>query len=1040
MPKVQKPAAGEVVRSPSVIQPQAPARKPQVASATPSRDQFAAARPQRPSAATPVTTVAAPVVRQVTFTYDAGSHQGLQNLRLKGSFDKQTGAFDAAWGGGDSVPMKPLGDGRWQVTLPIADDGLAHDWRWGVIADGPTGQGQWAVMGEDSLPFEVGAKASAAPSYAPTTYDRMGAQKLANGDLGFRFWAPDAKAVSVKVTDALGRSKTFTLKGQPDGTWATTVPGGFAKLAGTSYCYQVTTAEGATVNRPDPYAREMQGEQRGLSREFIDVRTGAEVNPFFVQPDLAAKLVAKYGSFDAAPAAERVAAINASRAEFMRFEIDGAPSHVRADLVFTDERGHQLTKAELLARLGGPIDSKLDPSLATKLRGGQFDDLWSRHCDDSGAIHLTNEDGTWTSFVNNPERLVGLHYEFRCYDADAQGKLRLVGDTNADGALSRTERQATAENDPWDNTIGPSSGVSFRNSVITDPSAFTFTHDAAPRETDHAKWVIEQVHVGSFLGSAEDSNRSTLKDLQAKLQYFKELGVNTIELLPTNEVEGTRDWGYMGANSLATEASLGFEDDSGKWVSGTEALKRFIDAAHGLGLNVMNDVVYNHIGGDNNFLWNVDGNANPYFNWSTDPAHPVTKDTPWGAMPAYNNPHVKQFFVDHAVSQVAELHFDGLRFDFTQPIKDSALGGAAGWDLLREINRQVHYFNPKVFTAAEQFDYDPNMTRPSQPQGAGGGGFDAQWYTQFQHLLVHDNGNPSIIQQAVAGQRTDIDRFMNMLTNPSGLSAWGNAVTILSDHDEVGNAERTVNVADQNAAGAPPQWARNLTRLAAGLGFLSPGIPMFFQGDESMAQNGFKWGTPETWNLGWDWRAQGQDWKWDSLTFNDAQRELYERLAGLAPAARAADPAYVALTAADKQVCDALCALSPTERQTAALNIERKQTFEFYRDAIALRESAPAFAADASVSRLYTHNDDSVMAFERKKGDSDFVVVGSLNRGGLAGYRVPLPPGQWKQVFTSDSVRYGGATASLAPGTVGGGSTAVDLPAGGYVVFQKVGP
>lgn len=975
-----------------------------------------------------------PVVRNVTFTFDAGNTP-LTNLQLKGSFNKTTGEFDPNWGGGDAVPMKPLGDGRWQVTLPISDDGQVHKWQWGVVADGPAGKGQWAVMGENPLSFDVGPDAATTPSYAPTTYSRMGAHKQPNGDLSFQFWAPDAKAVNVKVVDQKGNLKRYTMKENADGTWSANVPNGFSKLEGMSYSYELTTSEGTKVDRPDPYATTMQGEQRGLSREFIDVRTGKEVTQYFVQPDLAAKLAAKYGSYDAAPQAEKDAAMAASRAEFMRFEIDSDPKAAKADLVLTDASGHQLTKAELLAKLGGAIDSKMDPSLATKLRGGTYNDLWSQNVDADGTIHLTNEDGTFNTFVNNCPALEGLHYTFKTYDQSG----KLLGDSNHDGKLSSTEAKGLADNDPWDNTIDSLSGITFRNSVITDDSTFQFKNDQVPRETDHRKWVIEQVHTESFFASPDDSRPGTLQDLTKKLQYFKDLGINTIELLPTNEVEGNRDWGYMGANSLATESALGFQNAHGQWVTGTEALKEFIDAAHGMGLNVMNDVVYNHVGGVDNGLWNLDGKNNPYFNWSTTPGQIVNKDTPWGAMPAYDNPKVSQFFVDHAVSQVTDLHFDGLRFDFTQPIKDPSQGGQAGWDLLRNINRQLHFYNPNVFTAAEQFDYDPNMTKPAQDNEQGGAGFDAQWYTQFQHTLVHDNGNPSIIQQAVNGQQTNMDAFVNMLTNPRGISGWQNAVTIISDHDEVGNGQRTINVADSNAQGLPSQWARNVDRFAAGMGFMSPGIPMFFQGDESMAQNTFQWGEPSTWGLGWDWQKTGQSWNWNQLTFNDQQKATYERLAGMQPQERTNDPAYKALSVADKQVCDDLCAMSPKDRADAELNIARKQTYEFYQDAIKLRQSNPAFDADAQVNRIYTHNDNSVLAFERKKGDSDFIVVGSLNKNSQQGYQVPLPPGQWKEVFNSDGAKYGGGNVGNFGATLTGGNTPMNLPAGGYIVLQKVG-
>ncbi|HEX8440740.1 alpha amylase C-terminal domain-containing protein, partial [Archangium sp.] len=412
------------------------------------------------------------------------------------------------------------------------------------------------------------------------------------------------------------------------------------------------------------------------------------------------------------------------------------------------------------------------------------------------------------------------------------------------------------------------------------------------------------------------------------------------------------------------------------------------------------------------------------------------RDTPWGAVPAYSNPKVKQFFVDHAVAQVEELHFDGLRFDFTEPIK--GVGGKDGWELLREINRQVHFFNPDVWTVAEQFDYDPGISRPSQKDGTGGG-FDAQWYTEFQHRLVNDGGGkPGLIQAAARGLKTDMDAFVSMMTSPRGLDGWKKALSIISNHDEVGNAQRTLNTAEgEKPTETPDQWSRSAARFAAGMGLAGPGIPMFFQGDEFGAQNDFRWGNPSTWDSDWSWESLGKDWNWDKVTFDDARKATYERLFSLPPEARAKDAGYQGLTAEDRKVFERLAAMSGEQRTEAMEDITRRQSFHFYRDAIALRQSSPAFRADAEVQRVHTHNDDAVLAFTRKSGNEEYLVVGSLNRKNLEGYTMPLPPGRWKEVLNSDAAVYGGSNFGNFGAEVSGGNTKVNIPAAGYVVFRK---
>ncbi|MCY1034446.1 alpha-amylase family glycosyl hydrolase [Corallococcus sp. BB11-1] len=949
--------------------------------------------PVRPGAS-----VEKPVTRTITFTYDAGPHNQLTHPKLKGSWDAD-GRFSAQWSGG-GIPMKPLGNGKYEATVKVADDGLARNWEWGVSVDGPSGKDQWAVMGEGNLKLDL-SKPTA--SYSPTTYHQMGAQRSGQ-DVSFKFWAPDARAVQVKVTDKQGQQQRIPLTRDEGGNWTAQAKGAWSQLEGKSYVYEVVDSTGATSDRPDPYARRMMGEQRGLDRLFLDPMRGQEVNRYF-------------------PGAT----------ELMRFDVDDAEDADSAYLVLKDGDGNPLDKAQLQERLG-----TFDETLVDKLRGGAANsDFWSRNVTDDGRIKMKNQGGAWTALVNDPSKLEGLRYEFQVFDKDAQGKLHLRDDVNSDGKLSQAERIASSENDPWSDLITVGSGVDFRGSIFTDPTTFQFKNDNVPREKDPSKWTVYQLHAGSFLGQAGNANRSTMEDLLKKLDYFKELGVTTLELLPTNEVEGSRNWGYLGVNSLAAESSLGFEDDTGQWVEGDEALKRFIDAAHGKGLNVVSDVVYNHVFGDHNGLWNVGGPSNPYFNWSKEPGKFEQRDTAWGAVPAYNTPQVKQLFIDHAVQQVQELKFDGLRFDFTEPIKGT--GGKDGWEMLREINRQVHFVNPDVWTVAEQFDYDPSISRPAQADGTGGG-FDAQWYTEFQHRLVNDNSKPGLVQAAARGLKTDMDAFVNLMTAPRGLDSWQKALSIISNHDEVGNAQRTMNTAEgENATDFPDQWTRGAARFTGGMGMAGPGIPMFFQGDEFGAQNDFRWGNPSTWDSDWSWQDVGKGVDFGKVTFNDATKATYERLFTLSPDAQAKDAAYKAFSADDRKLFKEISSLPASERKDAMLDVTRRQSFNFYKDAIGLRNSSPAFSAAAEVKRVYTHNDDSVLAFTRKSGNEEFLVVGSLNKKNLDGYTLPLPPGQWKEVLNSDAGAYGGGNFGNFGATLNGGNTKVNIPAAGYVVMKRVG-
>ncbi|MFX8516168.1 alpha-amylase family glycosyl hydrolase, partial [Acinetobacter baumannii] len=83
-----------------------------------------------------------------------------------------------------------------------------------------------------------------------------------------------------------------------------------------------------------------------------------------------------------------------------------------------------------------------------------------------------------------------------------------------------------------------------------------------------------------------------------------------------------------------------------------EALKALVDTAHGLGLMVFLDVVYNHFGPDGNYLGAY---AGPFFRTDVP--------TPWGAAIDFRVPQVRDYFTQNALYWLQEFRFDGLRLD-----------------------------------------------------------------------------------------------------------------------------------------------------------------------------------------------------------------------------------------------------------------------------------------------------------------------------------------------------------------------------------------
>ena len=128
----------------------------------------------------------------------------------------------------------------------------------------------------------------------------------------------------------------------------------------------------------------------------------------------------------------------------------------------------------------------------------------------------------------------------------------------------------------------------------------------------------------------------------------KDIGITLIEMMPVAEFPGEFGWGYDGVDLFAPTRLYGRPDD----------LRRFVDAAHGLGIGVILDVVYNHFGPDGNYLACF---SDDYFT--------ERYENEWGDAINFDGPDagpVREFFIANAAYWIDEFHFDGLRLDATQ--------------------------------------------------------------------------------------------------------------------------------------------------------------------------------------------------------------------------------------------------------------------------------------------------------------------------------------------------------------------------------------
>jgi maltooligosyltrehalose trehalohydrolase len=345
-------------------------------------------------------------------------------------------------------------------------------------------------------------------------------------------------------------------------------------------------------------------------------------------------------------------------------------------------------------------------------------------------------------------------------------------------------------------------------SEVIDPDASPW-QDGAWRGIALPGQVIYELHLGTF------SPEGTWAGAIPRLTDLVRTGVTVVEVMPVADFPGRFGWGYDGVDLFAPTRLYGRPDD----------MRRFVDAAHGLGLGVLLDVVYNHIGPDGNYLKQF---SERYFS---------DKHTEWGEALNFDGPDsgpVREFFSANGAYWIDEFHLDGLRLDATQCIRDDSAE-----HILATIGRAARGASRgrNIILVAENEAQHVRLVRPLEQ---GGYGLDGLWNDDFHHsahvaLTAHAEayyrdylGKPQEFVSAVKygylfqGQRYAWQKQQRG-TPSFGLSPAA-FVTYLENHDQVANSGRGLRLFQLSSPGR--------IRALTGLLLLGPGTPMLFQGQE----------------------------------------------------------------------------------------------------------------------------------------------------------------------------------------------------------------
>ncbi len=269
---------------------------------------------------------------------------------------------------------------------------------------------------------------------------------------------------------------------------------------------------------------------------------------------------------------------------------------------------------------------------------------------------------------------------------------------------------------------------------------------------------LKQAEIYEF-NTATATKEGNFEGVKKLIDRIKPMGFNSIEIMP---VENTYsfNWGYDGVDKMAPSEKLG----------GPDGLKELIDYAHNKGINVIMDMVPNHIGPDGSAL----GRTGPYIKGPNAFGDAFNFE-------GENSKYVRDFIVNEAINWIDNYHCDGLRLDMTKFMESDST--------MKQIAKEINYHCPEAFLIAEDGRNDERVTKPLteidtdekshvnsieniEDANLDELGFDSEWAFSYYHAL----------KDAMYGS-SDMESLNEACNNAQ------NNVKYVMSHDEIGNFE-----------------------------------------------------------------------------------------------------------------------------------------------------------------------------------------------------------------------------------------------------------
>lgn len=409
---------------------------------------------------------------------------------------------------------------------------------------------------------------------------------------------------------------------------------------------------------------------------------------------------------------------------------------------------------------------------------------------------------------------------------------------------------------------GPDPSYNFEAELIDPYARATTAHDgrgiiikdsidiASPPNFSIDEAIIYEMHIrdftiaqssgvekkGKFPGFHEEGTRIPGTDISTGIDHLKELGINTVQIMPIQDFEHKNEgtyysWGYMPVNFNAPDGWLATSYMDG---GGVEEFKQLVSTLHKNGIKVVMDVVYNHTAeNSHDKYYNFNGFA-PHFYYREKLDGTLWNGSGTGNEVRTENPMVSSFILDSLKYWVNEYGVDGFRFD---------LMGLIDIKTMERIVKELHYIKPDIFIYGEPWTAGETPIAPTtkgKQKGRNFGVFNdnfrdaikGPWHAS-EPGYIQAGSHSHAIKQGILGSIHDFTdsptEVINYVTCHDGKTLWDRIIATTKDNPQL-----------------TEPLLKSMHKLAATLILTSQGIPFIHGGQEILRT---KYGSDNSYNL-----------------------------------------------------------------------------------------------------------------------------------------------------------------------------------------------